>query len=130
MQVERLRELAALLEGVAADPDRRDRFDMSVWWGQPPEAETGCGTVGCALGWAAKHPPFVAAGLRLSGGSPAYKSPGSPLIDYGVMAGVSFFGLSRDQAGGLFYAATESRRHDPLAVAANVRAMLAEAGHG
>lgn len=49
--LEALKHLRTVIEPV--DPEH---FNMEMWW---------CGTVGCAMGWAAQDPTFRAMGLRL-----------------------------------------------------------------
>jgi len=50
----RLNKLADLLENEVSDKD----FDMDVFYNEHNKAKTGCGTVGCACGWAASSPKF------------------------------------------------------------------------
>jgi hypothetical protein len=75
MNIERLKEMIVLLEGIAAktavlqesggvEAVPPTTFDMEVFVER--EVGGGCGTAACAFGHAAFHPPFAAQGLKLS----------------------------------------------------------------
>lgn len=70
-----------------------DRFNLVEWWIHTP----GCGTVGCAVGWACQIPEFKKEGLKLLNNcSPCYNS----LTSWSGVA--SFFNLNMEEATYLF----------------------------
>jgi hypothetical protein len=89
MNVERLLRLADFLEELP-----EGRFDIGQW-------RNGCGTAGCALGWACSIPEFEDAGLVLEGNIigdlvPCFNGAG------GCSAGASFFGITYQLSCWLF----------------------------
>jgi hypothetical protein len=102
MNKTRLRELAKLLLKVPAR-----EFDMEHWK---------CGTVACALGHAAQHPPFAAEGLTLEKNNWA-NDTWSPAFEdhHGFEAGALFFDITPRQSEYLFcpddYQGKARRRH-------------------
>lgn len=91
-QIERLQQVVRVLEKLP----RNKKFDLSVWMK--------CGTVGCAIGWAASDPWFTRRGLHLIRADtsgifyqPVYKGE---VESYAI---VEFFGLSLCDAKQLFY---------------------------
>ena len=114
MHTKRLLRLVEILKGV-----KPKQFDMDFWahheGDHPPVAQHYCGTVGCALGWAAMDKGFNRAGLKLIWASsssiyyPGQRSPlyvGVPTFDGHTvgMAAKAFFGLSREEVENTFYA--------------------------
>lgn len=61
MNAARLLALADFLEGLPPE-----HFDYSRWLGWSEKHDPGCGTTGCAVGWAAMMPEFQALGFGLS----------------------------------------------------------------
>lgn len=88
MHRERLTELRDLLHTIP-----EEKFNIGTWMSP-------CGTAGCALGWAAVHPPFVEQGLHLKSGLfPRFTDSG--YRDY--EAGAEFFGLPYGESVRLFH---------------------------
>ena len=92
MNVNRLMRLAALLDQIQVDGRQ---FAMDTWGYQ-----NDCGTVTCAMGWAAQDPTFQAEGL--SSYAPKYFEPVFDNKD-GIEAAAAFFGLHCSEAGNLFF---------------------------
>jgi len=88
MDIERLQELRRV---IVETPD--ERVDLNGW-------ARSCGTIACVLGWACKHPPFVAEGLHLFEDEGAYTPCFGNFINY--EAGGEFFRLSYPDAEFLF----------------------------
>jgi hypothetical protein len=86
MRADRLLKLADFL-GTLDDK----LFDMNQW-------RSPCGTVACAMGWAATIPEFAEAGLKLD------REYSYPEFDYyaGFGAAAAFFEISYDDAVELF----------------------------
>lgn len=87
MNRERLEEMVKMLKGV---PEAR--FNINVY----AYLTVTCGTVACALGHAALHPPFVAAGFKMEGEMPTFGDL------TGIMAGAAFLGIDIQDAERLF----------------------------
>jgi hypothetical protein len=102
--IERLERLVTVLEGVAADPQKRHHFDMGTW---ATEREK-CGTTACACGWGAADPVLKAQGLALVPAQARYLVKGIVYMDIayedalGMDAVAAFFGISFDDAVWLF----------------------------
>lgn len=85
------RRLERLYEIVKSIPYKQ--FDMNTWGERKPK----CGTVACALGWAARDKGFRKEGLHLDGGGlPTFNG------EFGSAAGREFFNLSIGDADDLF----------------------------
>lgn len=67
MRKDLLNLLADRLEQVRDNPDPKKLFNMNFWRLAPlhPDATRDCGTVQCAIGFAAEIPEFAAAGLTV-----------------------------------------------------------------
>lgn len=111
--IERLEELYAIIDGI---PKRHIR--MSCVFDGPSEVPATnmsspnlCGTIACAMGWAAMHPRFQALGLglRFDDGMFCLTLNGK-LIDYPQAAG-EIFGIHTYAALDLFGPVLESERH-------------------
>lgn len=107
-QRKRLLKLADYLYTI---PNRK--FDLSCWE---------CGTTACAMGYACKMPSFNRAGLRLIHGTPKY------LIYEGFTAAAEFFGMSKDEAFGLFSPSYNplGYKATPKGVAKQIRELVAD----
>ena len=86
----------------------------------------GCGTTGCAVGWACALPEFKAEGLSWNG-TPALAIDGV-IRQTSWVAVEMFFDLTYDQAHKLFDSAWygSAQRRDPRAVSNRIREMVAE----
>ena len=104
--VERLRTLYAVLFGVPAE-----KVDLSSWregtYPYPGEStmdksltDPGCGTTGCAVGWACAYPPFQDQGLCWYGNLPRYRDEENSFMHWQAVE--QFFGLSPKQAYRMF----------------------------
>lgn len=110
---QRLRILADFLPTVPGE-----QFDMSNWIAGGRELEQGCGTSGCAAGWAGTIDAFRAVGYRCGQDGPRFDGRS----DWSALA--AFFGISNDDALNLFcpMRAAES----PSQVAARIREHLVQ----
>lgn len=118
MNVDRLTRLAALLDRVQAEGRG---FDMA-WWKHRGD----CGTVACAVGWAASDPEFQAEGLRLVGD----EDDSIPQFCgwTGFEAAALFFECGMHNAEGVFSPGGYEKPYEeitPADVAARVRKLLA-----
>lgn len=98
-------------------------FDMAEWgrhYGDhKPEEKNFCGTTACALGTAAMIPEFKRAGLRMEwqDETAEYMDDGNQEwvanVKFGkktdILAGAAFFGLSKQDAVGLFAGNLQNR---------------------
>lgn len=133
----RLRKLADMLDGITD----KAHFDMGHWAthdgeGQPhlnSDGSFGCGTSACALGYAAMHPAFRRAGLRLvaNKGWNADEQPFIPMVDAlrAENAGAKFFGIDEEEADDLFLPGRYRYEHGdrkitPKMVAKRVRKLI------
>ena len=108
MNKERLLKLSTLLASV---PD--EKFNIASWrmdehgeengekLGDESLLDTGCGTSGCAVGWACAMPEFQAEGLVWTAGGPGLLA-GDALSFSGWDAVKEFFDLDHPQAQHLF----------------------------
>ncbi len=92
LHAERLLQVARVLEELP----KEKRFSLGVW--------NKCGSVACAIGWAASDPWFIRRGLKLM------DEPDEPHEYYPCYAGeieeaaaMEFFGLEYDQTISLFF---------------------------
>lgn len=108
---ERLRILADFLDALP-----RERFDMSSW-----DMRDGCGSAGCALGWAGKIPAFVEAGYSCVT-IPQFKRGN------GYEAAAKFFGFrSEGEAQRFFNGVSRARKLESArSVVARIREHLAD----
>lgn len=127
MNIERLTKLAELLDKVAA---ANKPFNLAVWINDPdsetsdPQHKAGeCGTVACAVGYAACDPWFNAQGLSLVGGEPAITG-----VEEGWDSVELFFDLGEGDARYLFCSSRYGTGPDtsPSQVAARIREFIAE----
>lgn len=135
MHIQRLTTLVALLATVPPE-----KFDMTNWrqetqdddGGGPNLGESlltdkklrdpGCGTSGCAVGWACALPAFKRQGLKWSDGTPAFNGY------RGWSAVTEFFELGREQADRLFSDECYKECHPTTEdVAARISALLKDA---
>lgn len=111
MNRERLHQLEEMIKGI---PESQLKLLSWVWLsgGEFLYVNThGCGSVACALGFAAQYPPFVEQGLHISmllnSPIPTVNHSASPDDGfYGYHAARVFFDLEGDQAVELFKPAT------------------------
>lgn len=115
----RLLALAAFLRKLP-----RKRFNYAMWAGED-FTEKSCGTVGCALGWAASMPKFRRLGLRIDAtGIPVY---GPTLDNIGASAGMEIFGLDFSEAAYLFHPGDEAEENaTPKYVARKIERFVAK----
>ena len=122
--IERLKHLIVILEHVdeevTANSQGRFGFDINNWF-----EEDDCGTVACALGWAAIDPKFQAEGLFIDKNSePEFEGA----VTY--LAGSHFFGISVDESCTLFapyHYPSDMPRHDPKPVIARIKELINDA---
>ena len=109
MNSKRLLKLADFLDTVP-----RKRFNLGLWqqYGFKPKAESACGTVACAMGWACTIPSFKRAGLK------AHKDDRYPIFENqeGFSAAAKFFDISFPQAERLFSSSGYGNRFNSDAV--------------
>jgi len=129
VRINRLTKLAELLESLK--PGKH--FDMETWGehnaDEPPHLDKngkpGCGSVACALGWAACLPSFRKAGLKVEYADGVYGNPvWVPTYKgfTGEIAGAEFFGIDWNEAYDLFV--PDNMDQTPKQVARNVRKLI------
>jgi len=99
-----IQRLIILRDFLVALPE--EAVDLEDWVSDLRLNES-CGTIACAVGWAAQIPAFNAEGLTLHGWCPMFTDKSLSPDDYGHAtdswgAVTKFFGLSLEQAHGLF----------------------------
>ena len=82
--IQRLRHLMGIIEKTS-----ESTFDMSDW-----VVRNECGTVCCALGWAAQDPEFIKQGLTLTNSRPGYDTKPVYGDCSGYAAAQEFFDIS------------------------------------
>lgn len=100
------------------DPDRDDRPRNYV---SDRELLTGCGTAGCAVGWACALPEFNAQGLTWDEGMPAYQhGPAGGLFSHFEAVNM-FFDIDPKSSAELFMGTSYKGVAGPLDVASRIR---------
>jgi hypothetical protein len=119
-----------------------DKFDLAEWRGREdydPDRDDrpgtyvtdaallhGCGTTGCAVGWACALPEFNAEGLTWDGTMPAYHQPGPLGLSFIHFEAVNrFFGICEEDSSYLFLSSSYDDPAGPLDVAARIREFVA-----
>lgn len=95
--LERTYRLNKLIE-ILRRPEVKTHLDMHVW----REEQEDCGTVCCALGWAALEPEFVDQGLTLKQSRDNFYYPVYNKVIVGSFAGECFFHISYRQSQHIF----------------------------
>jgi hypothetical protein len=117
---ERLRVLADFLE---SDAVPEERFDLGLFWCDDDE----CGSVGCAIGWAAHCPALMAEGFRMDRSKRLFRVGAGKPTD-GFDAAKQFFDASIEDLGHLFMPGSYHGWPSRAAVVARIRAFLAPRG--
>ena len=104
------------------DPDRDDRPRSYV---TDAALLHGCGTTGCAVGWACALPEFNAEGLTWAECEPAYQPEPDALIFTHFEAVQRFFEIDHWGAHFLFLRSSYEDSAGPLDVAARIREFVA-----
>jgi hypothetical protein len=137
---QRLLKVARILDSVP-----EEKFDLRHWKRSPFPWEPECGTVACAVGWAASDPGFKRAGLSVSmdryGAGEIWFRKHLEGLQENLLgknaflnweAVTEFFGISRDEAFGLFSHASYVEDEDedtlvgPKRVATKIRKFVNE----
>ena len=114
MNVDRMNELADLIYTIPYE-----KLDMRRWINE-------CGTVCCALGWAAQHEPFVKQGLQIKGKDETLGLFGVPAYLYltGYQAAMMFFRIDLPTAEYLFSPDAYFDSPSPKEVAERIREVV------